>query len=106
MLLVAARATLLPPSARTRPRGLRRPQLPAVTPNPHPLTSLPPLLRLCASQTSTGEITPDKLKKILEAAGGWVGDKRTMQTVLLAIRNQLRSKSMPKQQPPDGTTYS
>ena len=70
------------------------------------MTSLPPLLRLCASQTSTGDVTPDKLKKILEAAGGWVGDKRTMQTVLLAIRNQLRSKSMPKQQPPDGTTYS
>lgn len=50
-------------------------------------------------------MTADKLKKILDAAGGWAGDRRTMQTVLLALRNQLRSKSMPKQQPPDGTCY-
>ena len=48
-------------------------------------------------------MTADKLKKILDAAGGWAGDRRTMQTVLLALRNQLRSKTMPKQQPPDGT---
>lgn len=52
-----------------------------------------------------GQVTADKLKKILDAAGGWAGDRRTMQTVLLALRNQLRSKTMPKQQPPDGTCY-
>lgn len=57
-------------------------------------------------QSGDGQVPADKLKKILDASGGWVGDKRTMQTVLLALRNQLRSKSLPKQQPPDGTTYS
>ena len=56
-------------------------------------------------QSGDGQVSGDKLKKILDAAGGWAGDRRTMQTVLLALRNQLRGKSMPKQQPPDGTMY-
>ena len=48
----------------------------------------------------------DKLKKILDGAGGWSAEKRTMQTVLLALRAQLRSKTLPKQQPAEGATYT
>ena len=57
-------------------------------------------------QAGDGVVSVDKLKKILDLQGGWSAEKRTMQTVLLALRAQLRSKTLPKQQPAEGATYT
>lgn len=94
-------------------------RLPAFRPAPPP----PPLLCSCSSsripssashvhcclvlwQAGDGVVSVDKLKKILDLQGGWSAEKRTMQTVLLALRAQLRSKTLPKQQPAEGATYT